>query len=104
MNDYSVRKLFTGFVMATLIAWKLIVTMAMINAATPADIKMNGLMLIRYAKSCNHLLAAHHATGDTMTMAITISNTKSFDTSEATCKTDAPNTLRIPISLVRCFA
>ena len=37
-------------------------------------------MFIRYAKSCNHLLAAHHAIGDAIINAIRTSFKNAFET------------------------
>ena len=62
------------------------------------------LILVRYAKSCNHLFITHHATGDAIRMAMPTSFKKSFDSSATIPATLAPNTLRTPISLVRCSA
>src|ERR1051326_2589750 len=68
----------------------------------PLTAKTHQLILVRYAKSSNHLFIAHHAIGAAMTNAINTSCKKSFDRSDTICETDAPNTLRTPISLVRC--
>src|SRR5579871_870808 len=45
--SYSVRRLFTGFISAARIAWKLTVINAMINAIIPAKAKIHQLMFIR---------------------------------------------------------
>ena len=44
--DYSVLKLFTGFAIAALIAWKLTVSNAINNARSPATRKTVQLILI----------------------------------------------------------
>ena len=53
-TPYSVRKLFTGFATAALNACKPTVTSAIITADTPAAMKIQAVMFILYAKSCNH--------------------------------------------------
>src|SRR4030095_5622544 len=99
---YSVRKDFTGFATAALIAWKLIVPKAIMTASNPAATNIHQLMLIRYAKSCSQLCIIHQAMGDAMTKAIATSLMKSFESSVTIFDTDAPSTLRTPISFVRC--
>src|SRR5690349_10719426 len=103
-STYSVLKLSTGFTLAALTAWKLTVTNPNNSTDRPAIKNIHGEITIRFPKSCSQALAAHQATGEAAKIAITISTTKSLATSEAICKVDAPNTLRIPISLVRCLA
>ena len=51
---HSVLKLFTGFAIAALIAWKLTVINAMPIAVAPAIRNIHTLILILYAKSCSH--------------------------------------------------
>ena len=51
---YSVRNDFTGFAIAALIAWKLIVTDAITKAATAAAVNTIHPIFILKAKSCNH--------------------------------------------------
>ena len=45
--DYSARKLFTGFINAALIAWKLTVAAVMTNAASADKINTPGPIVIR---------------------------------------------------------
>ena len=90
--------------MAAFIAWKLTVNIAISKAITPAEAKTHQPIFIRYAKSCNHLLLAHQAIGEAIRIAMPTSFIKSFDNNLTTPVTEAPSTLRIPISLVRCLA
>ena len=53
---YSVLRLCTGFVIAALIALKLIVTAAIEITSAPAKANIHQPISIRYAKSRNHLL------------------------------------------------
>ena len=99
---YSVRKDLTGFAIAALIAWKLIVRNAIKIAEIPAAINTPVPIFILYAKSFNHSCMAHQVTGTEIINAMPTSNKNSFDTSNNTCCTEAPNTFRIPISFVRC--
>src|SRR4026208_2542349 len=57
---------------------------------------------MRYAKSCNQLYMIHQVTGMANANAISTSNKNCFDKMYNTCPTEAPITLRMPISLVRC--
>src|SRR5687767_2378457 len=61
-------------------------------------------MLTRYAKSFSHSFIRYQATGTARTKAINTNFKKSFERSTTTCGTDAPNTLRTPISFTRCCA
>ena len=101
---YSDFKLFAGLATAALIAFELIVSKAMINANNPAPAKTHQLIAIRYAKSCNHLFMAYHATGKAISQEIIISFKKSLESMPAILPTDAPKTFLMPISLVRCSA
>src|SRR3546814_1951640 len=56
---------------------------------------------MRYTKSSSHLLMAHQAMGDAMTTATSTNFIKSVDNIATMPDTDAPSTLRMPISLVR---
>ena len=102
MPLYSVLKLFTGFANAAFTAWKLIVNNAIPNATTPASTNTHHSILILYTKSCNHVLAAYHASGLATTIAIIISSRKSLDNNEIMLGIFAPNIFLIPISFVRC--
>ena len=99
---YSVLKLFTGFAIAALIAWKLIVATAIITASKPVAINIHALILVRYAKSLSQLFVAYHAMGEARINAITTSLIKSFESNNTRLETDAPNTFLTPISLNRC--
>src|ERR1700694_2098683 len=103
-DNHSVLKLFTGFAIAAFIAWKLTVSKAINKAPIPATPKTHQLMVIRYAKLCNHLFITHQATGNAMHDAMNTSFKNSFESICVTCVTLAPSTLRIPISFVRCSA
>ena len=60
-------------------------------------------MLILYAKSCNHLSIANQAIGTARISAMITSFKKSFESRPMRLLTDAPNTLRMPISFTRCW-
>lgn len=104
MNLYSDRRLVTGFATAALMDWKLMVTMVMIIAAKPAKINIKGLIEILYSYFCSQPFKKYRATGDAIKQLNNTSSMKSFDSNIHTCGIDAPNTLRIPISLVLCSA
>src|SRR3954453_19129869 len=57
---------------------------------------------VRYAKLCSQPFTKYHAMGEAMKNEITTSFKKSFDKSDTMPDVLAPNTLRIPISLMRC--
>ena len=97
---YSVRKLLTGFEIAALIAWKLTVNNATTKVLRPAMMNTVQLIFILYAKSSSHLFIHHHAIGKAMTAAMSVSFKKSFDNNITTFGTEAPKTLRTPISLI----
>jgi hypothetical protein len=59
------------------------------------------LIEIWYSYLSSQLFIIHHATGIARKKAIPISFKNSRETSNKTCGTDAPSTLRIPISLIR---
>src|ERR1019366_6438396 len=100
---HSVLKLFTGLATAAFIAWKLIVTKAIIIAAIPANTNIHHARLVRYAKSFNHLFIKIHATGEAIMNATSTSFKKSIDKRLMMSGTLAPKTFRTPISLVRCM-
>src|SRR5690606_23536516 len=102
--SYSDRRLFTGFCTAALIACELTVSNAMTNAITLATPKIHHSKSTWYAKSCNHLSVKYQAMGIATATAISTSFKKSLDKSAVIPGTEAPMTLRIPISLVRCSA
>ena len=87
--------------MAVLIAWKLIVASAITTASKPAAKNIHQLILMRYAKSLSQLFIKYQATGDAITKATITSLMKSFESNNTILDIDAPNTLRMPISLVR---
>ena len=99
--NHSVLKLLTGFALAAFIAWKLIVAKAITTASNPAAKNIHQLILIRYAKSFNQLCIMYDATGVAITRDIKTSFTKSFESINTMFDTDAPSTLRMPISFVR---
>src|SRR5437764_15464222 len=55
-------------------------------------------MVMRYAKLCNHSVAAHHEIGIAISNAIHINPRKSFESIATTLLTDAPITFLMPIS------
>ena len=57
---------------------------------------------MRKAKSCSHLLPAHHASGTAISIAIPTNCKKFFATSKVMLLMFAPSTLLMPISFVRC--
>ncbi len=59
---------------------------------------------LRYTKFCNHCPMKYHASGAASTKAMPTSLRKSLESSATMLPTDAPSTLRTPISLVRCWA
>src|SRR5665213_2100407 len=63
--------------------------------------KTHHSIFILYAYSCSHLFINHHVIGVAMREAAITSLKKSFEIRLMIVETDAPNTLRIPISLVR---
>ena len=99
-QPYSLFKDFTGFINAALILWKLIVNNAMKIDISAANAKTHQLISVWYAKSCNQVFIAYQAMGDAMTMAIRTSLRKSLESRITRLATDAPNTLRTPISFV----
>lgn len=82
-RSHSVRNDFTGFATAALIALKHIVHNAIQIIVMPAITNTQALICILYAKSCSHILIAHHATGTEIMNAIATSNRNSFDTSSS---------------------
>ena len=74
--------------------------MAIIAAAK----NIHQLILILYAKLCSHVFIAINDRGVAIIMAIHTSFTKSFEINAVIFATVAPNTLRMPISFVRCSA
>src|SRR5688572_31469643 len=72
----------------------------MISIMIPAAIKNMNDISIRYAKSCSHFVNAHQATGEAMIKEITTSMINSFDNKLTMPVTDAPTTLRTPMSFV----
>src|SRR5262245_43114672 len=98
---YSVLRDFTGFATAALTAWTPMVKNAIKIANDPARINTHHAIEMRYAKSCSHLFMKYHANGAAMNNA-TITNLKKSLVNNCTMAgSEAPNTLRIPISLVR---
>ncbi len=102
--NYSSRKLSTGFATAARMACQLTVSNAMTTATTPANANIHHWISIRYTKSSSHLFIAHQATGEAMKMAKHTNCTKSFESRVTMPATEAPSTLRMPISLVFCWA
>src|SRR4030095_6561640 len=103
-SNYSVRNDFTGFASAAFIAWKLTVANAIIIAINPAIANNHQLILMRYAKPCNHLFIVHHATGKAIMNDATTNWIKSFESNATIRASLAPNTFLTPISFMRCRA
>src|ERR1700722_10600184 len=101
-NCYSVLRLFIGFILAALMAWKIMVNSAMIVVDSPAAKNTHPFIFIRYAKPCNQLFMDNHATGKAISAAMATSFIKSFEISITICIALAPSTFLIPISLARC--
>ena len=101
-NDYSVRKLFTGFAIAASTAWKLTVTSAIRRAMAPAIASISQLRLTLYAKPCDQALKVNQERGEATIKEIVTNLKKSFEKSLTIPDIEAPKTFRIPISLVLC--
>src|SRR4051794_37158092 len=99
--NHSLLNAVTGLLNAALMACILTVINAMRTETAPAIINIHVLIFILYSKSCNHLFIKYQASGDAMINASTTSFKKSLLMRLIIPDTDAPNTLRIPISLVR---
>src|SRR5678815_2626850 len=80
----------------------LIVSNATKNVLAHASTMIHTENGARYAKLCNQRLTKYHATGEAMKNEIITSFKKSFDKSDTMPAVLAPNTLRMPISLIRC--
>src|SRR3569833_32550 len=101
---YSLLKLLTGLANAAFMAWKLIVTKAIIIADKADTTNTPAPMLTRYSYFSSQFTIKYNASGDAITQLISTSTTKSRDNNIHTWAIDAPSTLRIPTSLVRCSA
>src|SRR4030095_15765290 len=95
---YSVRNDFTGFAIAALIARKLTVANAISKAAIPAVRNTHHSIFILYAKTWSQLFMVIHAIGNAMNTATKTSFRKSRDSNTTIPCTEAPKTLRTPIS------
>ena len=73
----------------------------MINMKEPLRANIHQLNVVLNAKSCSHLFIAHQASGAAITNANSTRLIKSFESNETICDTEAPSTLRTPISFVR---
>ena len=67
---YSVLKLFTGFINAAFIAWKLMVANAINNAIAVVMANTCQPILVQYTKFCSHLFITNQAIGDAITTAM----------------------------------
>src|SRR6187401_1739372 len=101
---HSERRLFAGFVSAALIAWKLTVSSVIINAPNPEVAKIHHETVVRYSYFSSHVFIPYQANGIEIAQDRTTRVTKSFESILQRFATEAPNTFRIPISLVRCSA
>src|SRR5690606_28799747 len=101
---YSVRRLFAGLAVAAFIDCPLTVIRAIATAISPARANIHHFIYILYAKPSSHEFMLHQAIGEAMRMAINTGFIKSFDKRVTIPPVEAPNTLRMPISLIRCSA
>lgn len=76
----------------------------MIKAPRLAKTKIHGEISVRYSYFCNHPLRKYKAIGVEIIQDIITRTTKSVDSILHRFATEAPRTLRTPISLVRCSA
>src|ERR1700712_4323397 len=97
---YSVLKLFIGLAIAAPNAWKPTVNSAIKIASTPDIAYIHQGRLVRYAKPSNQLCMAIPVTGTAITKPTLTNTRKSFDNVKTKLFTEAPNTLRTPISFV----
>ena len=104
MGPYSLLNDRTGFSSAALIAWKLIVTIAMSNATIVVSTNTVQVIGVLYAKSCSHLFITSQATGEAIRMETVMSFRKSLESRVTIPGTLAPKTFLTPISFVRCSA
>ena len=81
--------------------WDAVTTKASVSASTVPATNDRGLGSIRYAKSASQLPVAHHARGQLQRLASASSTADSREKMPTMLATDAPRTLRMPISLVR---
>ena len=73
--------------------------------ATRAENKnIQGEIVIRYAKFCNHLFMAYQAVGQAKIFAAKTSRVNSLDNKRTIPGTEAPWTFLTPISFLRCSA
>ena len=101
---YSDLRLFTGFCVAALKSCPLNVITASITNPSPLQKNTHQLIDVRYAKLLSQLSTAHHASGAEMMKAMTMSRIKSNESNRTMLAIVAPNTFRMPISLVRASA
>src|SRR6266487_6759224 len=73
-----------------------------ISADKTDTAKTHQLMVVRYAKSCSHLFINNHAMGAEIKNETIINRKKSFDNMNEMSFTEAPSTLRMPISFIFC--
>ncbi len=97
---YSCLNAFVGFAVAALKDRKLIDSHATINTNAPAIKNRIGLITACNVKFCCHLCIKYHVIGVATMSATTINRTNSRAIKMTTLATDAPNTLRTPISFV----
>lgn len=98
---HSVRNNFTGFSTAALPALMPKIISEITIMITPLTKNIHQLKLVRYAKFCSHPCICHHAIGVAIINASMSNLTKSVESKAIICRTEAPNTFRIPISFIR---
>ena len=93
-----------GFSRETFIVWKLIVTYAIKNEINEANAKYHQCNSHLSLKLFNQLSNKYQAIGHAIILAMMINFEISFDNKRMIEDADAPNTFRIPISLIFCCA
>ena len=75
--------------------------MAIAKTKIPAKMNVRDFNSILYAKFCSHAFIAYQDNGQAIMLASKTHFVKSLVSSNKTLDTEAPKTLRIPISFVR---
>jgi hypothetical protein len=101
---YSDRREFEGFTNAALSDRYPTVNIAMKRVAANPIRKVSGPIVILYANPSRNLFITYHDRGAARKNPIRISRRYSFEKSNTILSTDAPSTLRTPISFVFWFA
>lgn len=102
--NYSERNDLTGFIKAARMLWKLTVSRAIPVASAPARANIHQAISILYGKSASHFSMTYQAAGEAITKAMSTNRTKSAENKLTMLTVVAPNTFRMPTSLVRASA